>query len=272
MLEGQAYVVSGYLAVLAALLILAGALADYYGRRKIFAIGLTGFGITSLLCGLAPTLELLVVFRLLQGAAGALLVPGLARDHHGAVRGPGPGAGVRDLGGGDVGADAVRPADRRRCWSTRVSWRAAFLINVPLVAIALFATIRHMPETQGRGRDGRSSTGSARSSRSIAIGGLAFGAIRGQDKHWQDPLAWVSLAVGAIALVAFPFLMARRPHPLVPLSLFRRRQFATINLSTLLIYGALYTIALHPGPVPAGVARLHGDRGRRSSACRPGSC
>src|SRR5467141_3977709 len=75
-LEGQAYVVSGYLAVLAALLILAGALADYYGRRRVFVIGLAGFGVTSVLCGTAPTLELLVVFRILQGVAGALLIPG----------------------------------------------------------------------------------------------------------------------------------------------------------------------------------------------------
>ncbi|HTC85125.1 MAG TPA: MFS transporter, partial [Candidatus Acidoferrum sp.] len=74
-LEGQTYVVSGYLAVLAALLILAGALADYYGRRRIFTIGLASFGVVSILCGLAPTLELLVLFRVLQGAAGALLVP-----------------------------------------------------------------------------------------------------------------------------------------------------------------------------------------------------
>ncbi len=75
-LEGQTYVVSAYLAVLAALLVLAGALADFHGRRRVFAIGLVGFGTASVLCGLAPTLELLVVFRLLQGAAGALLVPG----------------------------------------------------------------------------------------------------------------------------------------------------------------------------------------------------
>ena len=75
-LEGQAYVVAGYLAVLAALLILAGALGDFYGRRRMFIIGLVGFGVTSVLCGLAPNLELLVVGRLLQGAAGALLVPG----------------------------------------------------------------------------------------------------------------------------------------------------------------------------------------------------
>jgi MFS family permease len=75
-LEGQAYIVSGYLAVLAALLILAGALADFYGRRRIFIIGLIAFGGLSILCGLAPTLEILVLARLLQGAAGALLVPG----------------------------------------------------------------------------------------------------------------------------------------------------------------------------------------------------
>ena len=72
-LEGQAYIVSGYLATLAALLILAGGLSDHYGRRRVFAIGLVGFAGTSALCGLAPTLEWLVVFRLLQGAAGALL-------------------------------------------------------------------------------------------------------------------------------------------------------------------------------------------------------
>src|SRR5579872_6402722 len=75
-LEGQTYVYNGYLLTLSALLILAGALTDYYGRRRMFAIGILGFGATSLLCGLAPTLELLVVFRVLQGAAGAFLVPG----------------------------------------------------------------------------------------------------------------------------------------------------------------------------------------------------
>ena len=75
-LEGQAYVVSGYLAVLAALLIIAGALADFYGRRRMFVIGLIAFGSISILCGLAPTLEILVLARVLQGAAGALLVPG----------------------------------------------------------------------------------------------------------------------------------------------------------------------------------------------------
>src|SRR5579864_4462448 len=75
-LEGQSYVYNAYLLTLSALLILAGAINDYYGRKRTFMIGLFGFGATSVLCGLAPTMELLVVFRILQGAAGALLVPG----------------------------------------------------------------------------------------------------------------------------------------------------------------------------------------------------
>src|SRR5687767_5139104 len=75
-LEGQTYIVSGYLAVLAALLILAGALSDHYGRRRIFSLGLIAFAVTSALCGLAATMETLILARLLQGAAGALLVPG----------------------------------------------------------------------------------------------------------------------------------------------------------------------------------------------------
>ncbi len=244
-LEGQTYVVSAYLAILAALLVLAGALADYHGRRRVFAIGLTGFGIASVLCGLAPTLELLVVFRLLQGAAGALLVPGslaiLTALFEGEARARAFGiwtsaTSATTLLGPVLGGLLV----------DAVSWRAAFLINIPLVALALWATLRHMPETKAEGATGRFDWLGAFVV-VVAVGGLAFGAIRGQDRQWQDPLAWASLAVGMVALVAFPVLMLRRPNPLIPLGLFRRRRFATINLSTLLIYGALYTIFAFQG-------------------------
>ena len=244
-LEGQTYVVSAYLAILAALLVLGGALADYHGRRRIFAIGLVGFGAASVLCGLAPTMELLVLFRLLQGAAGALLVPGSLAivtalfDGQARARAFGIWAAATSattLIGPVLGGLLV----------DGVSWRAAFLINVPLVVVALWATLRHMPETKAEGASGRFDWLGA-AVVVVAVGGLAFGAIRGQDHQWQDPLAWASLAVGVVALVAFPVLMARRPDPLVPLSLFRRRRFATINLSTLLIYGALYTVFVFQG-------------------------
>jgi EmrB/QacA subfamily drug resistance transporter len=242
-LEGQAYVQAGYLAVLSALLILAGALADKYGRRRIFALGLFGFGISSLLCGIAPSLELLVLFRVLQGASGALLVPGalsiITATFEGAARSKAFGTWAAatsslTLFGQPLGGLLV----------DSLSWRAAFLINVPLVAIALWATMRHMRESRDpESRAGLDWLGALVGA--IAIGGLAFGAMRGQQREWQDPLAWVSLAVGAVALIAFPILMARRPHPLVPLGLFRIREFTVINISTFLIYGALYVTGFY---------------------------
>jgi len=244
-LEGQTYVVSAYLAVLAALLVLAGALADYHGRRRVFAIGLVGFGGASVLCGLAPTLELLVVFRLLQGAAGALLVPGslaiLTALFEGEAR-----ARAFGIWASATSATALIGPVVGGLLVDAVSWRAAFLINIPLVALALWATLRHMPESKAEGATGRFDWLGAFAV-VVAVGGLAFGAIRGQDRQWQDPLAWASLAIGAVALVVFPLLMLRRPNPLIPLGLFRRRRFATINLSTLLIYGALYTIFAFQG-------------------------
>jgi EmrB/QacA subfamily drug resistance transporter len=236
--EGQAYVQSGYLAVLAALLIIAGALADEYGRRRIFVIGLVGFGATSILCGLAPSLEFLVLARILQGAAGAFLVPGSLAIITAAFDGP---ARARAFGlwasatsaltlfGPIVGGLVV----------DNLSWRLAFLINVPLVVIAVWASLRHVAESRDPGADRRFDWIGAIVGAG-AIGGLAFGAIRGQERQWDDSLAWVALAVGAVCLVLFPILMATRPRPLVPLSLFRIRNFAVINLATFLIYGALY--------------------------------
>ncbi|MBA2254348.1 MAG: MFS transporter, partial [Chloroflexi bacterium] len=237
-LEGQTYVTSGYLAVLAALLILAGALSDFYGRRRMFAIGLAGFGVSSLLSGLAPNLELLVVARILQGATGALLVPGslslITAAYPSDER-------ARAIG---LWASATSAVTVLGPWIggvlvDTVSWRAAFLINVPLLAIALFATIRYVRESRDESATGHFDwLGAAVGV--VAVGGLAFGAIRGQSTGWTDSTAFVSLAVGAVATVLFVPLMAQRRHPLVPLGLFRSRNFAIANLSTFLVYGALY--------------------------------
>ena len=236
--EGQAYVQSGYLAVLAALLIIAGALADVYGRRRIFVIGLLGFGVTSVLCGIAPSLEFLVLARILQGAAGALLVPGslaiITATFDGASRARAFGlwasaTSTLTLLGPIVGGLIV----------DKLSWRLAFLLNLPLVVIAVWASVRHVAESRDPNADPRFDWVGAVVGAG-AIGGLAFGAIRGQQRQWSDSLAWISLGVGVVCLVLFPILMAIRPRPLVPLSLFRIRNFAVINLSTFLIYGALY--------------------------------
>src|SRR6188474_114544 len=183
-LEGQAYIVAGYLAVLSALLILSGALADFYGRRRIFAIGLTGFGVSSLLCGIAPSLELLVLFRLVQGAAGALLVPGSLSVITATFEGP---ARARAFGTWAAATSALSLFGQPigGLLVDLISWRAAFLINVPLVAIALWATIRHMRESRDESATGAFDWLGAIVG-AIAIGGLAFGATRGQEKRWDD--------------------------------------------------------------------------------------
>ena len=242
-LEGQTYVYTGYLLSLSTLLILAGSLTDTYGRRRMFLIGLAGFGIASMLCGLAPNLELLVVLRVLQGAAGAFLVPGSLALITAGFSGPAQGRAFGIWSGASSGTTLLGPAIGGILVDT-VSWRAAFLINIPLVALAIYAAWRHIPESKSDVPPaafdwiGAIVVG-------LAVGGLAFGTVYGQQRQWQDPLAFVMIGIGTAALIALPFLMARSRNPLIPLKLFRSRAFSTINISTLLIYGALYTLGYY---------------------------
>ncbi len=236
-LEGLTYVTSGYLAVLAALLIPAGAIADAYGRRRVFGFGLVAFGAASVACGLAPTMELLILFRLLQGAAGAFLVPGALAIITAAFSGEERGRAIGTWAAATAVLTTIGPVVGGLLVQT-LTWRAAFLVNLPLVAVAVLA-LRHVPESRDEGATGRVDWLGALVA-ILAVGGLAFGLTRGQQQQWQDPVAFAALAIGVVALVAFPVLMAIRPNPLVPLELFRQRTFAVVNLSTLVIYGALY--------------------------------
>lgn len=236
-LEAQSYVYNGYLLSLSSLLILAGALADYYGRKRVYAIGLWGFGITSAMCGLSPNMDLLILGRVLQGVAGALLVPGslaligssFSQDEQGRAFGIwSASSAAMTLLGPLVGGALV----------DTLGWRIGFLINLPLVLLALYA-LRYIPESKNETASGQFDYLGAFVI-ALAVGGLAFGGIFGQERNWQDPLAFVALAIGVVATLLFIPLMRRSKNPLVPLSLFTSRNFAVINLSTFLIYGALY--------------------------------
>ncbi len=250
-LEGQAYIVGGYLAVLAALLILAGALSDHYGRRRVYAIGLVGFATTSALCGLAPTLEWLIVFRLAQGATGALLIPGsLALITH-AFDGPERGRAFGIWAASTAALTIFGPIVGGSLVDT-LGWRVAFLINVPLLAFALWATLAHVQESRDTESTGRFDWLGALVA-ALAVGGLAFGVIRGQANEWTDTAAWIAIAIGVVSLVAFPILMAKRPHPLVPLEIFKSRAFSSINLATFFIYGGLYVTFFYQAVVLQGV-------------------
>src|SRR5467141_4734955 len=204
-LEGQSYIYNAYLLTLSALLILAGAVNDYYGRKRTFLWGLLGFGVTSVLCGFAPTTELLVLFRILQGAAGAMLVPGslalltanFSGEEQGRAFGTWAGAsGATTILGPVIGGLLV----------DTISWRAAFLFNVPLIIVAVWANWNHVAES----RDEQATAnfdwiGAAVVA--LAVGGLAFGAIYGQQRAWRDPIGYIALAVGVVASITLPVLM-----------------------------------------------------------------
>lgn len=232
-LEGQNYIQYGYLLSLSALLVLAGALSDYFGRRKVFLIGLVGFTATSLLCAIAPNMEFLIVARLVQGASGAILVPGslaiLTTNFEGAEQGRAFGvwaaaSAIAPIVGPFVGGLLV----------DTLSWRWVFLLNLPFAAVAVWAALRYMKESRDEQASGRFDWLGAVIV-ALAVGGLSFGAIYGQQRQWHDPVAFVALGVGALATVAMPFYFNRVRNPLVPLGLFRSRNFSVTNLSTLLI-------------------------------------
>jgi EmrB/QacA subfamily drug resistance transporter len=244
-LEGQAYVVNGYFLTLSALLILAGALTDYYGRRRMLLVGLLGFGLTSVLCGLAPTMDLLIAFRILQGAAGALLVPGSLAIITATFRGEDQGKAFGLWAGASAITTIIGPAIGGLLVNS-ISWRAAFLINVPLVVVAGYGGITHIRETRNEEASGEFDWIGA-AVVVLAVGGISFGTIRGQQHGWDEPVVIGAFVVGVAAAIAFPLMMLRMRHPLVPLHLFRSRNFTITNVSTFLIYGALYVTSFFLG-------------------------
>jgi EmrB/QacA subfamily drug resistance transporter len=242
-LEGQNYIQYGYLLSLSALLVLAGALTDFYGRRRMFVIGLVGFGVTSLICGLAPNMELLILARLLQGAAGAVLVPGSLAILTNTFEGEEQGRAFGIWAGASTAVTVLGPFVGGLL-ADELSWRAIFLLNLPLIAVAIWAARRHVAESRDEEARGRFDWLGALLV-AMAVGGLSFGAIFGQQRQWQDPLAFAAIGLGALATVVLPIYFARAPHPLVPLSMFRSRNFTVTNVSTLLIYGALYVTFIY---------------------------
>jgi len=262
-LEGLTYVNSAYFTVLSALLILAGALNDFYGRRRMLRVGLTGFGVASVACGLAPTMEILIVARIVQAAFGAVLVPASLSIITAAFDGEERGRAIGLWASGTSATAIIGPLVGGFLVQA-VNWRAAFLINVPLIAIALWAS-RSMEESRNSEATGRFDWLGA-AVIAIGVGGLAFGATRGQEQHWQDPIAWAALGIGALATLAIPVLMVTRRNPLVPPELFASRNFTVVNLSTFVIYGALYVTftfqslflqgALGYSPVAAGAVGI----------------
>jgi EmrB/QacA subfamily drug resistance transporter len=258
------WVLNGYLLTLASLILLGGSLGDRYGRRRVFVIGVIVFTAASVLCGAAPTGGFLIAARLLQGIGGALLTPGslamIEASFRPADRAPAIGA-WSGLGGV---ATAIGPL--LGGWLVEaVSWRAVFLINVPLGIFVVLAAARHVPESsdpdaRSRGRLDLIGAGLA----AAGLAGTTYALIEGPS----GTASMVALAaiVGGIALVAFAFVERHSKNPMLPLDIFRSHQFSAANGVTFVVYAALggfffllvafLQISMGYSPIAAGSATL----------------
>ncbi|MGH3814586.1 MAG: DHA2 family efflux MFS transporter permease subunit [Pseudonocardiaceae bacterium] len=232
---GLQWTLNGYVLTLAALILLGGSLGDIYGRRRVFNLGVVVFLVASALCAAAPSIELLIVARFLQGIGGALLTPAslaiIAAVFHpdDRARAIGLWAGLGAIAG------AIGPL-LGGYLTDAVSWRAVFLVNFPLGIFVVVAANLHVPETRDStligGLDLR---GAALAT--LGIGGVCFALIQVSEGLTGAVIA--ALAVGLIASAAFIRAERRSEHPMLPLEMFRSRQFASANLLALLTYVAL---------------------------------
>jgi EmrB/QacA subfamily drug resistance transporter len=246
------WIVESYALFLAALILVGGSLGDHYGRRRIFALGTALFAAASVWCGISGSPEELIVARAVQGIGGALLVPGslaiisasFEEERRGRAIGTWSGfSGITTAIGPILGGYLVE----------NVSWRAAFLINVPLAIVVLWIVFRHVPES--RDPDARKLDIPGAVLATAGLGGVVFGLIESQNRGLGDPVVLVSLVFGALALLAFVLVERRAPEPMMPLSLFRSRNFSGANLLTLLLYAGLYGALYF---LPFNLIQVHG--------------
>lgn len=230
------WVSNAYLLTLGALVLIGGAAGDRFGRRRVFLIGVGVFSLASIACGLAPTVQLLIAGRAVQGVGAALLTPGALAligaafppEERGKAFGTWAGAGaIFGMVGPLVGGWLADSAD----------WRFIFWINVPLAILTVLVTLKAVPESRDDDARGLDWLGALLAM--TGLGALTWSLTAAPDLGWAHPGILGGLVAGALGLAAFLWAEAREKHPMMPLAMFRSSVFSGINLLTLLLYFAL---------------------------------
>ncbi len=231
------WVIESFALFLSALLLVGGAAGDRFGRRRVFAIGVALFTAASVWCGLASTVQELILARAVQGIGGALLVPGSLAIISASFAEGERGKAIGTWSGYSAITTALGPL-LGGYLIDHLSWRYAFLINLPIGAAVLALTYWRVPESRNPAATaGVDWAGGALAS--VGLGGVVYALIESSVKGWGNPAIVGALVLGAAALVAFIFVERRHPAPMLPLDLFRSRNFAAANALTLLLYAAL---------------------------------
>lgn len=221
---------------LASLILVGGSLGDHYGRKRIFTYGIVIFTVSSIICGIAPNVDILIIFRAIQGIGGAMMVPGSLAI-----------------------ITAIFPKDRRGkaigTWSTFSAlttvigpviggwfagqglWRMIFFINIPLAIIVFYALTR-VPESRDEHAPEQLDYWGALFA-VLGLAGFTYGIIQGSEFGWGDSRILITIIGGVVSFIIFLFIEARSDHPMMPLNLFNSRTFSGANALTFFLYGAL---------------------------------
>src|SRR5499427_3241254 len=236
-LVGVQWVVEAYALFLASLVLVGGSLGDLYGRRRVFALGIAIFAVASVACGLARDINELILARAAQGIGAALLVPGslaiigasFPENERGRAIGTWSGmSAITGAAGPVIGGWLIEHA----------SWRWAFFLNLPLAAVTLAITFWHVPESRGEKRAGWLDWPGALLV-TVGLGLIVFALLESSTHGWRGGLVVGGLVAGAAAIVLFVVVESRSAAPILPLELFRIRNFTGANLLTLFLYAAL---------------------------------
>ncbi|MFI5239709.1 MAG: DHA2 family efflux MFS transporter permease subunit, partial [Gemmatimonadales bacterium] len=250
--SGAQWVVNGYMLVLGALILIGGSAGDRFGRRRIFVLGILIFALASVACGLAPDLPALIGARAVQGLGGALLAPGSLAIINEVFDSDERGRAIGTWAGFSALSSAFGPAIGGALVDT-LSWRAIFFINVPLAAITLAITMRHVPESRNDRSNAIDWMGAILAV--FGLGALTYGLTASAERSWTDPIVLATTLGGAAIIALFVMLENRLASPMMPLTLFRSRAFSATNVMTVLLYAALSGAFFF---LPFDLIELHG--------------
>ncbi|AYF74053.1 DHA2 family efflux MFS transporter permease subunit [Nocardia yunnanensis] len=269
-MAGLQWTVNAYTLTLAGLILLGGSLGDRYGRKSVFLIGVVWFAVASALCGAAQDVSMLIAARALQGVGGALLTPGSLAIIQASFR---PDERARAVGAwSGLGGVAGAIGPFLGGWLVEAAgWRWVFLLNVPLAAVVIAVTARHVPETRDTQAHGRFDVRGAVLA-ALCLAGVTYALTMAPEHDTGRILVWGSAVAGIAAAVGFVLVERRRSRPdadpsaMLPVDVFASRQFTAINIVTFVMYGAMsvvffllvLTLQVVSGfnPIAAGTAML----------------
>jgi len=233
---GVQWVVESYGLFLGALILIGGSLGDSFGRRLMFLVGVGIFAIASIACGLASNIQQLVIARSVQGIGAACLVPGSLSIIGACFDEKTRGQAIGTWSGFTAITTALGPV--LGGWLIEhASWRWAFFINVPIAAMVVAISLRHVPESRDTSARHVDCLGAVVAT--FGLGGVVYGLIESTSLGWGHPLVLGSLIASFACLIGFVFVEIRVGSPMVPPTLFESRSFSGANLLTLFLYAAL---------------------------------